>query len=73
MRRRIAILSAALCMGACVVAASAAADAPSLFTRPGEMLGHTLRFRGTLGPEQAGRTLQIERQEASGAWTPMAM
>jgi rare lipoprotein A len=71
-RRHIAILSAALCVGACVVAATAAAEAPSLFARPGAMLGHTLRFRGTLGPEQAGRTLQIERQEAGGAWTAAA-
>ena len=38
-------------LGACVLAATAAADAPSLFTRPGEMLGHTLRFRGMLGAE----------------------
>ena len=72
MRRHIAILSAALFLGACVLAATAAADAPSLFTRPGGMLGHTLRFRGTLTPGHAGRTLQIERQEASGAWTATA-
>ncbi|HEX5899518.1 MAG TPA: hypothetical protein VFY32_08975, partial [Solirubrobacteraceae bacterium] len=72
MRRHIAILSAALFVGACVLAATATADAPSLFTRPGEMLGHTLRFRGAVGADQAGRTLQIERQEASGAWTATA-
>ena len=72
LRRHIAILGAALCVGACCAAAPAAADPPSLFTRPGEMLGHTLRFRGMLGPEQAGRTLQIERQEVGGAWTVTA-
>ena len=72
MRRHIATLSAALCVGACCAAATAAADPPSLFTRPGELLGHTLRFRGAVGVEQAGRTLQIERQEAGGAWTATA-
>ena len=72
MRRHIAILSAALCVGACCAAATATADAPSFFTRPGEMLGHTLRFRGAVGVEQAGRTLQIERQEPGGAWTATA-
>ena len=36
------------------------------------MLGHTLRFRGALGAEQAGRTLQIQRQVAGGAWTQTA-
>jgi len=71
-RRHIAILTAVLCVSACAAAASASADAPALFTRPGEMLGHTLRFRGALTPDQAGRTLQIERQEAGGAWTPTA-
>jgi rare lipoprotein A len=69
-RRHIATLSAALFAVACALAATAAADAPSLFTRPGELLGHTLRFRGAVGSEQAGRTVQIERQEAGGAWTP---
>jgi rare lipoprotein A len=72
LRRNFAILSAALCLGACCAAATAAADAPALFTRPGEMLGHTLRFRGAVGVEQAGRTLQIQRQVAGGAWTQTA-
>jgi rare lipoprotein A len=72
LRRHIAILSAALCVGACCAAATAAADAPSLFTRPGEMLGQTLRFRGVVGVEQAGRMLQIQRQEAGGSWTATA-
>ena len=47
-------------------------DPPALFTRPGELLGHTLRFRGAVGAEQAGRTLQIQRQVAGGAWTQTA-
>jgi rare lipoprotein A len=72
LRRHIAILSAALCVGACCAAGTAAADPPSLFTRPGEMLGQTLRFRGAVGIEQAGRTLQIQRQEAGGEWTETA-
>jgi rare lipoprotein A len=72
LRRHIAILSAVLSVGACCAAATAAADPPSLFTRPGEMLGQTLRFRGAVGIEQAGRTLQIQRQEAGGEWTETA-
>ena len=72
MRRHIAILTAVLCVGACTAAASASAGPPALFTRPGELLGHTLRFRGTVGVEQAGRTLQIQRQVAGGAWTQTA-
>jgi rare lipoprotein A len=72
LRRHIAILSAVLSVGACCAAATAAADPPSLFTRPGEMLGQTLRFRGAVGIEQAGRTLQIQRQEAGGEWAETA-
>jgi rare lipoprotein A len=82
LRRRIpAILSAFLCAAACapvVAPGSAAADepsplaVPSLFTRPGEMLGHTLRFRGALGADQAGRTLQIQRQQPDGSWISTA-
>jgi rare lipoprotein A len=71
-RRHIAILTAVLCVGACAAAASASADPPALFTRPGELLGHTLRFRGAVGVDQAGRTLQIQRQVAGGAWTQTA-
>jgi rare lipoprotein A (peptidoglycan hydrolase) len=66
-----------MCATACVPtvgAATAAADGPlavpSLFTRPGELLGHTLRFRGALGAAQAGRTLQIQRQQPDGSWIP---
>ena len=72
MRRHIAILSAVLSVGGCCAVATAAADPLSLFTRPGEMLGQTLRFRGAVGVEQAGRTLQIQRQEAGGSWTATA-
>ncbi|HEX7298592.1 MAG TPA: septal ring lytic transglycosylase RlpA family protein [Solirubrobacteraceae bacterium] len=81
MRRTPATLSALICATACAPAVgvgSAAADdpsplaAPSLFTRPGEMLGQTLRFRGALGTDQAGRTLQIQRQQPDGSWMPTA-
>jgi peptidoglycan lytic transglycosylase len=71
-RRHFAIFLAALSVGSGCLAAGAAAATPTLFTRPGEMLGHTLRFRGSVGAEQAGRTLQIQRQVAGGAWTQTA-
>jgi rare lipoprotein A len=76
LRRNIATLTAILCAAGCAPAAASAAatadGAPTLVTRPGELLGNTLRFRGTIGADQAGRTLQVLRQEASGAWTPTA-
>jgi len=77
LRRTTATLSAFICAAACapaVGAGSAAADetpsaaVPSLFTRPGELLGRTLRFRGAVGADQAGRTLQIQRQQPDGRW-----
>jgi rare lipoprotein A (peptidoglycan hydrolase) len=71
-----------LCVLACVVAGIAVAPAsadlpaptgvPTLFTRPGELLGHTLRFRGALPVSQAGSTLQVQRQEPDGTWTQTA-
>jgi rare lipoprotein A (peptidoglycan hydrolase) len=73
--------TATLCALACVVGCAAPAPAaaqvtapgvPSIYTRPGELLGHTLRFRGALPADQAGRTLQVQRQEADGTWTPTA-
>jgi peptidoglycan lytic transglycosylase len=76
-RRTTATLTACMCAAACapaVAAGSAIADepsplaVPSLFTRPGEMLGRTLRFRGALGADQAGHTLQIQRQQPNGTW-----
>jgi rare lipoprotein A len=80
LRRTTASLSALICAAACacgVGAVSATADdpgaqSPTLFTRPGELLGHTLRFRGSMGADQAGRTLQIQRQQADGAWVSTA-
>jgi rare lipoprotein A len=80
LRRTTATLSALICAAGCisgagVVTASAdgpAAQAPTLFTRPGEMLGHTLRFRGSVGADQAGRTLQIQRQQTDGEWVSTA-
>ena len=80
MRRTTATLSALICAAGCfsgVGAVTAAADgpsaqAPTLFTRPGELLGRTLRFRGSVGADQAGRTLQIQRQQADGDWVSTA-
>jgi hypothetical protein len=71
-----ATLTAILCAG-CALAGSASAEpppptAPSLFTRPGALLGKTLRFRGALPADQAGRTLQIQRQQPDGTWTQTA-
>jgi hypothetical protein len=76
LRRATATLSALVCAAGClsgIGAVSATADdpgaqAPTLFTRPGELLGRTLRFRGSLGAEQAGRTLQVQRQQPDGQW-----
>jgi rare lipoprotein A len=80
LRRTTATLSALICAAGCVsgvgaVTASAdgpSAQAPTLFTRPGEMLGRTLRFRGSVGADQAGRTVQIQRQQADGEWVSTA-
>jgi rare lipoprotein A len=76
LRRHIATLSAFLCAAGCAAAATASgavpSEVPSLFTRPGELLGHTLRFRGALPADQAGRTLQIQRQEPDGSWAQTA-
>jgi hypothetical protein len=76
LRRTTATLSVIVCAAGCFAgggAVSAGADeptgtAPSLFTRPGELLGRTLRFRGALGSDQAGKTLQIQRQQPDGSW-----
>jgi rare lipoprotein A len=76
--RHFAILSALVCAAACAAAPAASADVPapsgvpSLFTRPGELLGNTLRFRGTLPADQAGSTLQVQRQQLDGSWTQTA-
>jgi rare lipoprotein A len=80
LRRTTATLSALICAAGCTSglgAATATADdplaqAPTLFTRPGELLGRTLRFRGSVGADQAGRTMQIQRQQADGAWVSTA-
>jgi rare lipoprotein A len=75
LRRPIATLSAFVC---CAAAATASAQTPAptgvptLYTRPGELLGHTLRFRGALPVDQAGRTLLVQRQEPDGSWTQTA-
>jgi rare lipoprotein A len=81
LRRPTSILIAVVCAVACastVVVGTAAADEPSalsmpsLFTRPGELLGRTLRFRGAIGADQAGRALQIQRQLPDGSWADTA-
>jgi rare lipoprotein A len=77
LRRTTATLSALICAAGCVggvaaVTASADDPAPTLYTKPGEMLGRTLRFRGSLGADQAGRKLQIQRQQADGSWVGTA-
>ena len=78
MHRPTATLCALVAAIGCIAAASATADVPapttvpSLFTRPGELLGHTLRFRGALPADQAGKMLLVQRQEANGAWTQTA-
>jgi rare lipoprotein A len=68
-----------LCAAGSAGAISATAQQPAptsgqtfFFTRPGELLGNTLRFRGRLTADQAGRTVQVQRQEADGSWTPTA-
>jgi hypothetical protein len=74
--RYIATFTAILCAGCAFAGAASAAPppptAPSLFTRPGELLGKTLRFRGALPADQAGRTVQIQRQQPDGTWTQTA-
>jgi rare lipoprotein A len=81
LRRPTATFSALICAAACAPglgAGAAVADepstaaAPSLFTRPGEFLGRTLRFRGAVGADHAGRTLQIQRQQPDGGWVGTA-
>jgi rare lipoprotein A len=79
-RTTAATLSAFICAAGCASglgAVGASADgpvvqAPTLFTRPGELLGRTLRFRGAVGVDQAGRTLQIQRQQPDGQWVNTA-
>lgn len=78
--RQLATLCTCVCAaGAAAGTVSAAAQtpatvsAPSLFTRPGELLGQTLRFRGAVAADQAGRTVQVQRQQADGTWAPTAM
>jgi hypothetical protein len=62
---------ASLAMAA-IAAAGPPAAGPTLFSRPGGMLGEVLRFRGALGSDQAGRTVSIERQQVDGTWAPTA-
>lgn len=71
-------------VGACAGAAAAPAEvgdpsaggvqvelaAPTLFTRPGELIGRVLRFRGTVATAHAGRTVQVQRVGDDGQWQP---
>jgi rare lipoprotein A len=73
-RHRIAKLAAVLGTAALatVPAAPAGADGagPSLFTRPGGLLGQTLRLRGGFDPAEAGHTVQVQRRQPDGTWAP---
>jgi rare lipoprotein A len=64
---------AVLASGLATPARAATADAgPSLSARSGGLLGRTMRFRGTLGVAQAGRTVEVQRLQPDGAWAPAA-
>ena len=84
---RIALLLAAILVGAVAPAAAqeqapaptgptggTQADAadPGLVVRPGALLRRTLAIRGAVDPDDAGRTIRIERLDLSGAWLPVA-
>jgi hypothetical protein len=66
------VTACATAFGSATASADDPLAVPSLFTRPGELLGHTLRFRGSVGADQAGRTLQIQRQQPDGTWVATA-
>jgi rare lipoprotein A len=64
---------AVLASGLAAPARAATADAgPSLSARAGGLLGATMRFRGTLGAAQAGRTVEVQRLQPDGTWAPAA-
>jgi hypothetical protein len=64
---------ALLASGPIAPARAATADAgPSLAARTGGLLGSTMRFRGTLGAAQAGRTVEVQRLQPDGTWAPAA-
>ena len=45
---------------------------PALFTRPGGLAGRTLRLQGRVGPEHAGRSVEIQRLDAERRWIAAA-
>jgi hypothetical protein len=54
-------------------ARAATADAgASLSARSGGLLGRTMRFRGTVGAAQAGRTVEVQRLQPDGTWATAA-
>lgn len=83
---RIALLIAASLAGAAVPAAAQeqapeptgptggtqAADGQRLVVRPAALLRRTLAIAGSVSPGDAGRTVRIERLDASGGWIPVA-
>jgi rare lipoprotein A len=45
---------------------------PALFSRPAGLVGRTLRLQGRVGPEHAGRTVEIQRQDVERRWIAAA-
>ena len=45
---------------------------PALFSRPGGLVGRTMRLQGRVGAEHAGRTVDIQRQDVERRWLTAA-
>jgi hypothetical protein len=45
---------------------------PALFSRPGGLAGRTLRLQGRVGPEHAGRSVEIQRLDVDRRWVAAA-
>jgi rare lipoprotein A len=45
---------------------------PALFSRPGALAGRTMRLQGRVSAEHAGRTVEIQRQDAERRWVAAA-
>jgi peptidoglycan lytic transglycosylase len=43
-----------------------------LDVRPASLAQRTLRIAGNVGPENAGRTVRVDRQKPDGSWDPIA-
>ena len=50
----------------------AVAGDPGLVVRPAALLKRALSIRGTVDPDDAGRTVRVERLDLTGAWLPVA-